>query len=139
MNHYLAGGLAAAALVLTPLAAASPATAQADPGLNSTYDFSFALYGSHYFSVVDRPQVTIRFTPTAGGDEPVTVGVQEADCGRREKHCTRWKTVAQKVVYLRTGKDVTVRLRVALSSRAHHITLTKQEDGVYYQGGITIR
>lgn len=138
MNRYLAGGLAAAALVLTPVVAAAPASAQADPGLTSTYDFSFALYGSHYFGVVDRPQVTFKFTPTAGGDEPVTVGVQEADCGRREKRCTRWRTVAQKVVYLRTGTDITVRLRVKVSSHDHRITLAKQEDGVYYQGGITI-
>ncbi|CAB4992949.1 MAG: hypothetical protein F2881_00780 [Actinobacteria bacterium] len=43
------------------------------------------------------------------------------------------------VTFARTAGGVTVRLRVALSSRAHHITLTKQEDGVYYQGGITIR
>lgn len=129
----------AAALVLAPLVAASPAQAQADPGVVSSYDFSFALYGSHYFGVVDRPEVTLQFSPTAGGDQRVTVSIQEARCAPKKNHCTKWKTVAKdKHVFLRAGQDVTLVFSVPVSDHDHRITMTKKENGVYYQGGVTI-
>lgn len=126
----------ASTLMLAPLSGI--ASAAANPGFTSTYDFNTNLYGAHTFGVTGDGYVTGKFTGTSGPNETVVIIVEIQTCGFFGCNWDGQQVWSTCTKVFSIGVTVTCVFNTGNSNTLHRLDFSEQTGTQYLKGNVVV-